>query len=249
MPTPTHEIYSTRADSYQAGRPTYPPHLVEVLARHGIGREATVVDLGAGTGAMSRLLVAGGFRVVGVEPNPFMRRRAESGGAGMVAAVAEALPFADDSIDAVMVGQALHWFDPQPSAASIWRVLRRDRGVLVAAWNERRTASPFERDIETALRRTAHAYQPTATQEDAQTIFERFTCDRSYSTDIYANHQDMDENQLLARFLSTSWAPEPGSAQARVLNQELAATFHRHQRAGHVRLTYHTLVMSTLPGQ
>jgi SAM-dependent methyltransferase len=248
MSDSAHEIYSVRADSYREGRPTYPHQLLEVLTRRGVDPGSIVVDLGAGTGAMSRLLMTGKFRVIGVEPNQAMRQQAETSGASMVAALAEALPFAKDSVDAVVVGQALHWFDPELSAASIWNILRPDRGILVAVWNERCMLSLFEQDVEAALRRAAPTYRPAETQETAKTIFERFTTGRTYSADVYPNHQDLGEEQLMSRFLSTSWAPEPGTTQARTLIKELAITFHRHQRAGLVRLSYQTLVMSTRQG-
>jgi SAM-dependent methyltransferase len=93
---------------------------------------ATVVDLGAGTGKLTRLLVARFRRVVAVEPDPAMRARIEVG--EPVAGWAEAMPLRDASVDAVFAAEAFHWFDSERALTEIVRVLRPG-GTLALLWS------------------------------------------------------------------------------------------------------------------
>ncbi len=111
------------ADEYERGRPGYPREAIAWL----LGEQALdVLDLGAGTGKLTRALLAAGHRVIAVEPLPEMRailaeRLPE---ALTLAGSAEALPLKDASVDAVAVGAAFHWFDGPAALAEIRRVLR-----------------------------------------------------------------------------------------------------------------------------
>ena len=93
--------------------------LVDALA---IGPGRDVLDLAAGTGKLTRLLVPTGAHVVAVEPVPAMRALLTDVDA--LDGTAEAIPLPDASVDAVTVGQAFHWFDPPTALAEIDRVLR-----------------------------------------------------------------------------------------------------------------------------
>ena len=136
------EGFSRSAEAYERGRPDYPDaaiaYLVE-LVRPG----ATVLDLAAGTGKLTRPLVAAGLRVVAVEPVAEMR-------AALPAALdgtAEAIPLGDGGVDAVTVGQAFHWFDGDAALAEIARVLRPG-GLLALVWNKRVDTDPLNQAIE-----------------------------------------------------------------------------------------------------
>lgn len=135
-------------DDYERGRPGWPAEVVDVP---GLPSTATVLDLGAGTGKLTRLLVAAFSHVVAVEPQDAMRRvlEAVSPEAEAHAGAAAEIPLADASVDAVFVAQAFHWFDNENALAEIARVLR-PRGALVVMWNV--PASPWEPSIAAAER-------------------------------------------------------------------------------------------------
>src|SRR5215208_7330502 len=99
--------------------------------------EATVVDLGAGTGKLTRTLVRRYAKVIAVEPLPGMRAILERELPQVEAyeGRADAVPLADASVDAVFAGQSAHWFATREAIAEIARVLRSG-GVVVAAWNQ-----------------------------------------------------------------------------------------------------------------
>ena len=89
------------------------------------GEVGRVVDLGAGTGRLATAVAALGHDVVAVEPDDGMRAVAEQALPGRtVAGSAEAIPLPDRSVDAVVAGQAYHWFDPARALPEIARVLR-----------------------------------------------------------------------------------------------------------------------------
>jgi SAM-dependent methyltransferase len=123
------------AGAYERGRPGYPDDAVRWLAGTA---PRDVVDLGAGTGKLTRSLVALGHRVTAVEPLPEMldELRAAMPDAVGVAGSAESIPLDDGSADVVTCAQAFHWFDHGPALAEIARVLRPG-GRLALVWNTR----------------------------------------------------------------------------------------------------------------
>jgi SAM-dependent methyltransferase len=120
-------------EDYERGRPSYPPEVVDVP---GLPLTSTVLDLGAGTGKLTRLLVTTFSGVVAVEPAQAMRRLLATNcqEAQVLAGSAEEIPLADASIDAVFAAEAFHWFDGERALTEIARVLR-PRGTLVLMWN------------------------------------------------------------------------------------------------------------------
>ena len=129
--------FERAAQEYERGRPGWPPE---------------VLDLGAGTGKLTRVLAARYRRVLALEPLDELRAilaervpRAE-----VLAGVAEAIPIADASVDAVFAGQAFHWFANDTAAAEIARVLRPG-GALAILWNESVDPSPLPEAYERRL--------------------------------------------------------------------------------------------------
>jgi SAM-dependent methyltransferase len=123
------------ADAYERSRPGYPVDAVRWLAGE---TPLDVVDLGAGTGKLTRLLAAQGHRVIAVEPIPEMLAQLEAAVPGVTALAgsAEAIPVGDASCDVVTVAQAFHWFDQPVALREIVRVLRPG-GRLALVWNTR----------------------------------------------------------------------------------------------------------------
>jgi SAM-dependent methyltransferase len=131
--------FDRNADAYEAARPSYPAEAVaHVVGYGGIGPGRRVLDLAAGTGKLTRLLVPTGADVIAVEPVPGMRDRlvASLPEAEVHDGTAEALPLPDAGFDAVTVAQAFHWFDAPVALAEIARVLRPG-GHLFLIWNTR----------------------------------------------------------------------------------------------------------------
>jgi SAM-dependent methyltransferase len=133
--------FGPAAERYDRIRPRYP----EAAIRWILGdTPLTVIDVGAGTGILTRQLVALGHRVIPVEPDPAMRERlvAAGGAPEPRAGSAEEIPLPDASVDAVVAGQAYHWFDPARAHPEIARVLRPG-GVFGPLWNDRDEDVPW----------------------------------------------------------------------------------------------------------
>jgi SAM-dependent methyltransferase len=128
--------FASTAELYELGRPGYPDDLIESLFAEMALHAPRILDLGAGTGKLTRQLVPHGL-VTAVEPLDAMRAQLERvvPDATSVAGSAEAIPLADESVDVVFVGQAYHWFDQSVANPEIARVLV-DGGHLVALWND-----------------------------------------------------------------------------------------------------------------
>ena len=125
--------FDLAAEEYEATRPSYPDGLLDLLP---VASDATVLDLGAGTGKLTRVLARRYGQVVAVEPLDGMRAILERVVPGVLAlpGSAEQIPLADASVDAVFAAQAFHWFDHQRALPEIGRVLRGG-GVLAVVWN------------------------------------------------------------------------------------------------------------------
>ena len=138
------DAFGRAARDYELGRPGWPePLLDEVAGEVGLGAESPVLDLAAGTGKLTRLLVPRFGRVVAVEPDEAMLDVLAE-----VVPEAEALhgsgehiPLDDAEVDCVFVAEAFHWFASDAVVAEIARVLR-PRGGLVVLWNTRMNHDP-----------------------------------------------------------------------------------------------------------
>ena len=121
------------ADLYEQRRPTYPTAALNTVLPVGARR---VVDVGAGTGKLTAVLVAHGLDVIAVEPDDRMRAvlAAAVPRADVRAGSAEQLPLESDEVDAVLFAQAWHWADPDRAAPEAIRVLTHG-GVLAMLWN------------------------------------------------------------------------------------------------------------------
>ncbi len=124
---PSAQGFQAAAGDYERARPDYPNDAGRWLAeRLDLRAGRKVVDIAAGTGKLTRLLVATGATVLAVEPVAGMREllAAALPGVELLEGVAEQIPLEDASVDAATVGQAFHWFDGDRALTEIHRVTR-----------------------------------------------------------------------------------------------------------------------------
>jgi SAM-dependent methyltransferase len=127
--------FGAHAEAYERARPAWP----EEAARWLVPSDAElVVELGAGTGKLTRSLTTLGVEVVAVEPDPRMLAVLRERGLAGVAGSAEAIPLDDTTADAVVAGSSIHWFDLERALPEIRRVLRPG-GLFGFGWNHRDT--------------------------------------------------------------------------------------------------------------
>ena len=217
--------FGAGADDYERGRPGYADDLLAWVAeRSGMGPGATVVDLAAGTGKLTRLLVATGATVLAVEPVDAMRDKLADTCPDVPAleGTAESIPLPDASVDVVTVAQAFHWFDPAVALPEIDRVLRPG-GHLAIVFNERDTTEPWVGELSRLIRwdeRERWRVPYTVEVDWAPVIAEHgreFSPVERYDTTY---RQPMDPETLVARVLSTSYlAVLPAGEQAALAEQ------------------------------
>ena len=131
------DAFGNTAREYELGRPEWPDELIDrVVGELELGPDATVLDLAAGTGKLTRALVPRFSHVIAVEPDDAMREVLEEvvPGAEALAGHAEAIPLEADSVDAVFTAEAFHWFAGPHTVAEIARVLRPGGGLAIF-WN------------------------------------------------------------------------------------------------------------------
>lgn len=152
--------FGVAARRYASARPSYPDSVVDWLV--GVTARA-ILDLGAGSGALTKALVSRAGTVIAAEPSHILllELRSAASLASAVQPAAERLPFNNASFDIVTVATAFHWFDTRQALPEIARVLR-PAGHLALVWNTRTVTNSWTRDLDELLR----AAQPATLQGD-----------------------------------------------------------------------------------
>jgi ubiquinone/menaquinone biosynthesis C-methylase UbiE len=156
---------------YERGRPAFPEAAALAVADAlELGPTSRVLDLAAGTGQLARLFVPLVGSVVAVEPAGPMREvlAARVPGVDVLDGQAEMLPVADQSVDAIVVGNAFHWFDPDRAIPELTRVLR-SRGGLAILWNTGLTTEPPTPALEHLVDDLRARLLPAAHRSDTDT--------------------------------------------------------------------------------
>ena len=191
---------------YERGRPDYPAAAIaEIVRRLDLRRGRRVLDLAAGTGKLTRLLVPSGATVVAVEPVPEMRAELELRvpGIEILDGTAEHLPLAAASVDGVTVGQAFHWFRPDAAFQEIHRVLR-PAGGLALIWNARDERHP----LQAALSGLLDPYErgtPRRNERNWKTLLANSELFDGTDRLLFEHVQEVDEQGVVDRILSISF--------------------------------------------
>jgi SAM-dependent methyltransferase len=139
------------AEQYDRVRPTYPPALMDELLQP---RPTTVLDIGCGTGISSRLFMARGCEVLGLEPDARMASVARRHGVEVEDGLFEEWDAGARRFDLLVAGQAWHWVDPHEGAAKAADVLRPG-GRIGLFWNQANPGPPTKEALQRAYARCA----------------------------------------------------------------------------------------------
>ncbi len=131
------QVYGADAAGYDAGRPEYPEEVYEVLTdRCGLRRGALVLEIGPGTGRVTRRVLARGAQVVAVEPDTamaaYLAQAVTGAGVDIVGETFEAAPLQDDQFDLAVAATSFHWVDQVIGVPKLGRVVRP--GGWAALW-------------------------------------------------------------------------------------------------------------------
>ncbi len=167
--------YEIAVERYERGRPSYPDDAVTFLMHElRISGGSDVLELGAGTGKLTELLIHTGARIVAVEPVSAMREALHRNCPTVTAldGTAEEIPVRDASADAVIAAQAFHWFDGPRALPEIHRALR-DGGRLGLIWNVRDEASDWSERLTAIFDRLSGPGDPRYQHGAWREAFER----------------------------------------------------------------------------
>jgi SAM-dependent methyltransferase len=219
------------ADAYDRGRPDYPPVVADALAAElSLSAGARVLDLGAGTGKLTRALVAAGFDVIAVEPQAPMREilAASVGEERVRAGTAEAIPLEDEAVCAVTVADAFHWFDSARAVREIARVLRPRGGLAVLSTVPDFTGASWAHDVGrlVAGSRPSHPFHDGPPWHGALHASGGWTEEREIRVTV---SQRAEPERLLDWIASFSWI----AAMAQPERVEILARVDALVQAGH----------------
>jgi SAM-dependent methyltransferase len=225
--------FAAVADAYERSRPGYP----EAAVRWLVGDEPLdIVDLGAGTGKLTRSLVELGHRVTAVEPLPEMiaHLRTAVPGATAVEGGAEAIPLAAGSADVVTAAQAFHWFDHRPALHEIVRVLRPG-GSIALVWNTRDDREPWMAQLsEEAIGREAVEERDAAAPVEESGLFE------AVERASFPHGQRLDRETLVDLVLSRSYCAVLTPEERAPVFDRVERIFAEHAVGGMLELLYVT---------
>jgi SAM-dependent methyltransferase len=223
------EGFSREALSYSRGRPDYPHELLNWLRGPlQLDPDKTVVDLGAGTGKFTQLLLQTGARVIAIEPVEAMRSQLSRSLPALkaMAGTAQGMPLTDRAADAVVCAQAFHWFATREALAEIHRVLRPG-GHLGLIWNVRDESIDWVAAI-TGIITPYEGDAPRFHTGAWRQVFDGKLFLPLHETTFVHQHVGGAHEVIIDRFLSVSFiAALPAAEKARV-TQKLEALIATH---------------------
>lgn len=248
-------LFGEKAEYYAKFRPGYPSEAIEFLRRFlALDRQSIIADVGSGTGIFSRLLIDAGYIVLGIEPDPLMRRAAIEGLGSSprfrsVVGCAEDTGLPSASVDLVTAAQSFHWFDPVRSCSEFNRILKVG-GSVVLVWNERRSGgSPFVDALHLLLKRMLEEYNGDSSLYEAkpQSLAATLFGDSRSTVESFPNRQVLDQHGLIGRVMSSSYAPSTSHPRHLDWCAALEELYLKHCDRSGVTIEYDTVLIHGSP--
>jgi SAM-dependent methyltransferase len=238
-------IFSSRVADYVHSRPDYPSALYDELIRAaGLQPEASVADIGAGTGILSAGLLERGFNVFAVEPNAEMRQAADARFAGHpkyrgIDGSAEHMPLPNGSIDLTTVAQAFHWFEPEATRKEFQRVLKPN-GCVALIWNDRIVHDPLHVALDRLFAEFGGERRHALVRHENRGNVPAFFGDSFPSEFVWPHEQRLDEHGLSSLVFSRSYIPARESPRGSEIAARVHHIFTDFAEAGVATVRYRT---------
>jgi SAM-dependent methyltransferase len=238
--------FSNRVGDYLRYRPHYPEGVLDFLrSQCHLSPAHVIADIGSGTGFLSELFLKNGNPVFGVEPNQEMRDAGEDYLAAYprftsINGSAEATTLPDSCADFVTVGQAFHWFKPEPTHREFARILRSG-GWVAIVWNDRTLSTTgFAVSYEELLVRFGTDYSRVRDSYPRAEDIRAFFAHEKFLTHQLPNSQHFDLESLRGRLRSSSYVPTEGDPNFAPMMTALDTLFAAHQQDGRVLMEFST---------
>ncbi len=244
----TVERFSKTVRDYSKYRPGYPKEILRFLEeRLGLRPKALVADIGSGTGKLTELFLENGNTTYAIEPNTVMRQAAEARLEGFenfrsIDGTAEQTSLPDRKINFITAAQAFHWFDVERTRREFVRILRPE-GWVVLIWNKRvDECSPFMRAYNNFLKAYSTDYSLVNLRKVSDRHLSSFYGHHQYALKCFENEQIFDQDGLLGRYFSCSYALDADHPLYSAAKSNLSDIFTRFSEKGKVVMIYRTEV-------
>ncbi len=247
MTTNSTARFSNRVDDYVKYRPTYPAGIISFLqGSYELSTDKLIADIGAGTGISTALFLNAGYRVIAIEPNLEMREKSiellgSKPGFKAQNGTAENTGLETGSIDAVIAGQAFHWFDAVKTREEFKRILAPG-GIVALIWNERLTTSAFEKEYDELIVKHGNDYVKVDHRNIDPAAIGAFFSPETFHLREFDNKQIFDFDGLAGRLLSSSYMPTKDDTGYEAMIVDLKALFDKYQEDGLITINYDTKV-------
>lgn len=249
MATDNTKRFSDRVEDYVKYRPGYPVEIITYLKTEmGMQTDAVIADIGSGTGISTEVFLKDGHEVYAIEPNDAMREKATEllshySKYHEVNGTAESTTLPDHLADAIIAGQAFHWFEPLTTRKEFTRILKPN-GLVVLIWNERLTANGFEAEYDQLIIRHGKDYVQVDHRNISPEKIAAFFHPAPVHSRVFYNKQVFDFEGLKGRLLSSSYMPSLLDEGYEAMIQDLQTLFDRYQVDDHITINYDTKVFA-----
>ena len=239
--------FSNRVADYVKYRPHYPTAIITFLQNsYQLTTDKLIADIGAGTGISTQLFLNAGYQTIAVEPNTEMREKAiellgSYAGFAVADGTAENTGLADESVNAVIAGQAFHWFNAKSTREEFKRILKPG-GIVTLIWNERKTTSAFEKEYDQLIVAHGQDYVKVGHRNIDYDNIGAFYDPASFELKVFENKQVFDFEGLKGRLLSSSYMPTKDQPGYEPMINDLQELFNRYQQDGVITVNYDTKV-------
>ena len=236
--------FSSKAERYAKSRPDYASEAIQtIFEQTKLTPESVVADIGSGTGIVSQHFIKNGNRVYAVEPNSEMRQVAETAlgkypNFQSVDGNSEQTTLPDASIDLITVGQAIHWFDGEPSKREFLRVLKPSGWFSIL----QNAFSRFDLDLSNALEFAAqHRGEPQNSNRPQNRPYQWWFAQENELIPLqFSNPHVFDREGFIGLMLSKSPSPDESRHAFSAYVDALQSVFEKFQINGRVTINYTT---------
>lgn len=235
--------FSNRVENYEKYRPNYPNDIIKFLnINTTFTKESIVADIGSGTGISSKLFLDNGNKVYGVEPNEDMRKAGERylnnyRDFYSIDASSECTKLESESIDVIACGQAIHWFESEPTKKEFLRILKPD-GFVVIINNRRKLGSEFMNGYVELIGK----YSESNVSKPLNTNLSDFFNSKTIYKEVFNNPHIFDLERLQGDLLSYSYIPSEEETIFSTMISEFKFLFEKHNKNGKVNFDYETVL-------
>ncbi|MDR6940509.1 class I SAM-dependent methyltransferase [Mucilaginibacter pocheonensis] len=239
--------FNNRVEDYVKYRPHYPAQIIDFLQNNfDLTTNKLLADVGAGTGISTELFLKAGYRVIAVEPNAEMREKAIALLSHYPAftatdGTAENTGLETSNIDAIIAGQAFHWFNARDTRTEFNRILKPG-GIVALIWNERKTTSTFEKEYDQLIIKHAIDYVKVDHRNIDSAHIGAFFDPEPFDLKTFENKQVFDFEGLAGRLLSSSYMPAKDQPGYGPMIKDLEILFGRYQEHNMITINYDTKV-------